>query len=75
MGQIKKHSSDSRLIPNIHNRRFSEADLDREVDASLSMNSKETYRIGLLAFVLFRNEYSYNIIWPPVLSHVTTFIA
>ena len=45
------------------------------MDASLSVNSKETYRIGLLVFDAFRNEYNYNVIWPPVITHVTTFVA
>ena len=45
------------------------------MDSSVSVNTKETYRTGLVVFEAFRKLYNYDIIWPPLLSHVTTFIA
>ena len=45
------------------------------MDASVAENTKETYRTGLSAFDAFRSEYGLSSVWPPPVSHVTTFIA
>jgi len=38
-------------------------------------NTKHTYKTGLSNFETFRREYSLNVLWPPPISHITTFIA
>ena len=86
MGKIQKHRSSGRSITNTNTTRFSEADIDVEinklVDSSVSVNTKETYRTGLVVFEAFRKLYNYDIIWPPLLEslkalllHVTILIA
>ena len=45
------------------------------MDALVAENIKETYRTGLSVFDAFRSEYGLPSVWPPPVSHVTTFIA
>ena len=45
------------------------------MDTSVSVNTNRLYQTGIASFEAFRVEYDLNPIWPPPLSHVTTFIA
>lgn len=45
------------------------------IDASVAANTKDVYRNGLNCFEQFRTKYGLQSIWPPLLSHVTIFIA
>ena len=78
VGKISPFGPDGRRSSNFNTTRISQADLgaeiERLVDASVAENIKETYRTCLSVFDAFRSEYGLPSVWPPPVSHVTTFI-
>ena len=43
--------------------------------ASLSTNTWNSYETGMSAFNIFRKNYNLDVIWPPPVNHISSFIA
>lgn len=79
MEKIQGTCTGSRREPYVSSGRISAVDLECEterlLDASLSESTKQAYKNALSIFENFRVEYDLQNVWPPPVSHVSTFIA
>ena len=79
MGLVQTAGTYSRPQPPAYPSFIPEAALSSEIDrllhSSLSVNTKQAYTVGIQAFNHFRSIQGLPNTWPPLDTHINTFIA
>lgn len=79
MDQISSSCPKIQATPDPDSRRFYRNDLEAEIKRltlnSIAPNTKNSYSSSLRIFEQFRLLYELNLIWPPPVSHICSFIA